>query len=84
MILKIFAVQDKQVEAYMQPFFSPTIGAAIRMLTDALLDQNSTFSKHTTDYTLYQIGEFDDANGTIMSMDPQRVLPLVDLLKTVS
>lgn len=82
MIMKIFSVYDQQVEAFLQPFFSPTIGSAIRSMTDALNDPQSGFARNSKDYALYQLGEFDDGNGRLTPMDPQRVAPLTDLLKS--
>lgn len=79
MILKIFAIFDKQVDAFMQPFFSPTIGAAIRSCQQSMRDDQSALVLNILDYTLYQLGEFDDGNGSILPMDPQKVAPLVDL-----
>lgn len=81
MILKIFSVKDKIVEAFLQPFFSPTIGSAIRSLTEVVNDPQSPFAKNPHDYTLYQIGEFDDWSGQVTPMDSQRLVPLADLVK---
>lgn len=81
MKMNIYSVRDNQVEAYLQPFFSPTHGAAIRSLTEVTNDANHTFHKHAADYSLYHIGEFDDGNGTVTALEPHRILSLLDLLK---
>jgi len=65
MVKKIFAIYDEKSEAYLQPFFLDTIGQAIRAITDCLSDPNHNFSRHTADYTLFLIGEFDDNDATI-------------------
>lgn len=65
MILKVFSVYDSKVEAYLQPFFVPTVGAAIRAIMDAMSDPGHTFSKYKQDYTLFQIGEYNDHTGQI-------------------
>ena len=64
MVKKIFTVYDEKSEAYLQPFFLDT-GQAIRAITDCLSDPNHNFSRHTADYTLFLIGEFDDSDATI-------------------
>jgi len=67
MVKKIFAIYDEKAEAYLQPFFLDTVGQAIRAITDCLNDPDHNFSRHTADYTLFLIGEFDDQDATIIS-----------------
>lgn len=74
MILSIFSVRDSAVEAFMQPFFSPTRGAAIRSLTEVINDPKHEFHKNAKDYALYYLGTFDDANGVITP--PEGVVPV--------
>lgn len=71
MIYKIFSVWDSKTEAYMQPFFSPTIGSGIRAFTDAAADPNSMIHKHAADFQLHCIGQFDDATGTLIDQNSQ-------------
>ena len=61
--LKLFSVFDKQVGAYMPMFPARTRGEALRMVEDAVRDPNGQFAKHLPDYTLYEIGTFDDGPG---------------------
>lgn len=65
MILKIFAVYDRKVEAYLQPMFMQTVGQAVRGFSDACKDDKSNLSKHPEDFVLEQLGEFDDHSGEI-------------------
>ena len=71
MIYRIFSVWDAKTEAYMQPFFSPTIGSGIRSFSDACQDPNSMLYKHPGDFSLQCVGEFDDATGTLTDLLPQ-------------
>ena len=64
MIKKIFTVYDEKSDAYLQPFFLDTIGQATRAVTDCVNDENHQFCKHSSDYTLFSLGEFDDSTGT--------------------
>lgn len=73
MIMKIFAIRDAKVEAFLQPFFSPTVGAAIRSLMEAVNDPQHQFAKNSYDYSLFELGEFDDASGRIGSDSPNPV-----------
>lgn len=69
MILFVYSIYDEKVESYSQPFFCPTNPAAIRMFTDLANDDNSNISRHQQDYTLYQIGKWDDSTGKIETFE---------------
>lgn len=69
MKLKIFAVYDSKVEAYMSPFFMQTKGQAVRAYQDTISDPKTAFNKHPADFTLFEIGEWDDKNAAIISYD---------------
>lgn len=62
---KVFSVFDAAAGAYLQPFFTPTVGTAIRAIRACLEDSNHPFVRSPGDYTLFEIGEFDDQNGSI-------------------
>lgn len=80
MIIKIYAVLDKATGAFMQPFFSQSNGAAIRSLTDAVNDYSHPFAKHSSDYSLYFLGEFDDTTGMFATNDPVRLASAHELI----
>lgn len=63
MIKKVFTVYDEKSQAYLQPFFLDTVGQATRAMTDCCNDPNHAFCRHTADYTLFQLGEYDDSKG---------------------
>lgn len=69
MKLKIFTVYDSKMEAYMMPFFLQTRGAAIRAWMDSVNDLNTQFNKHPGDFTLFEIGEYDDETGNVSNYD---------------
>lgn len=48
----------------MQPFFFKTQGEAIRAWIDVVNDQNTTFAKHPEDYTLFEIAEYNEEQGS--------------------
>jgi len=63
MHLKIFTVLDSKAEAFIQPFFSATTATAIRSFTIACNDQGHAFHRHSGDYTLFELGEFDQLSA---------------------
>lgn len=65
MIQKIFSIFDEKAEAFMQPFYCETSGVAIRHITDCLSNPDHQFSKHPSDYTLFNLGEFNNLDGSI-------------------
>lgn len=63
MILKVYTVYDSKAEAYLQPFFSQSKGVAIRSFQEAVRDEKSNISKYPEDFTLFELGEYDDSNS---------------------
>lgn len=83
MIIEIYSVKDKAVNAFLQPFFSPTLGSAVRSLQTVVNDENHEFAKHVNDYTLFKLGDFDDTTGLIIPNPdgPTLITPLAGLTK---
>lgn len=65
MNLKVFSVYDSKTEAYMTPFFMRSKGEAIRGFADVVNDGQSTMCKYPHDYTLFEIGEWDDTTARL-------------------
>lgn len=74
MILKVFAVHDTKAKAFLQPFYSPSAGSALRAFGDAVNEKQCPFNKHPSDYMLYEIGSYDDSTA---SLDPLEVVKLM-------
>ena len=70
MIVKAFAVYDSKATAYMSPFFFPHAGQAIRAFSDTVNDPSTSLNRHPGDFTLFQIGEFDDETGVFTATSP--------------
>jgi len=82
MILACFTIHDSKAEAYMQPFFFPTRGLAIRTFTDMANDSQSNIGRYPEDYTLFEIGHYDDQNATFQNhLTPVAVIKALDLVK---
>lgn len=63
MTLKMFSVYDSKAEAFIQPFFSQSTGTAVRSFEDAANQESHEFQKHAADYTLFELGDFDQNTG---------------------
>lgn len=82
MKLKIVAVYDSAVGAYMQPMFLQSKGQALRMWLDSSNDTSTQFNKHPKDFTLFEIGEYDDSTGDLVNH--QVKVPLGTALEMLS
>jgi hypothetical protein len=68
MKLKIFSIYDSKVEAYKEPFFMQKKGEAIRAITELLHNPQHAFAKYPADFTLFELGEYDDSSGILTSL----------------
>ena len=66
MILKVFSIYDSKAEAYLQPFFMANKGTAIRAIVDLLGKPDHQFAKYPADFTLFELGEYDDSSGRML------------------
>jgi hypothetical protein len=81
-ITKLFTVYDSKAEAYMNPFHARSTGEAVRMFEQGLQDDNSALSSSPADFTLFELGQWNDSDASIVMLDAK--LPLAngnDLLK---
>lgn len=74
MITKMFSVFDSKAVVFGTPIFVPTKGAAIRSFSDVANDEKSSIGKHPEDYTLFYLGEYDDATGSFDQVNPEALL----------
>lgn len=74
MNLVIMAVRDSAVNAFMQPFFVTHTGAAVRLFQDEVNKSGTPFNAHPDDYALYELGVFDDSNGSVTMLPEPRQL----------
>jgi hypothetical protein len=62
--LQIFTVYDSKSEAFMPPFYARATGEALRMFENSVKTSDHDFSRWPEDYTLFQLGSFDDNTGS--------------------
>lgn len=60
---QVCAVFDDKMDAYMQPWYAPTVGAAIRAFGQECRNSESTLFHSPTDFHLYVIAEWDSESG---------------------
>lgn len=87
---EIFAVYDSKAAAYLPPFIMHKDEMAIRVFADCINDNGHQFGKNPADYTLFNIGDYDDNNGTVKHQTKislgngiEFVIPFGDLSQTL-
>lgn len=65
MKLKMFSVFDSKIQAYMNPFFARTAAEALRSFADAVNNSESNFCRFAEDFTLFEIGAWDDQTAKV-------------------
>lgn len=77
---KIFTIYDSKAQAYLTPFFLHQEGMAIRIFTDCVNVSNHQFGKHPEDYTLFQIGSWDDEKSKFLTNNPVALATGIELV----
>lgn len=76
MILKIYSVFDSKAKAFATPFFTHNDDMAIRIFEAATNQEGTPVFQHAADYTLFELGEFNDQAGAITTLDTPRSMGL--------
>lgn len=61
----MYAIFDSKIKAFNNPIYMRNAGEATRAFEQVANDDTSLICKHPEDYTLFEIGEFDDETGSI-------------------
>ena len=61
----LYIVYDSKTELYDKPTFAPNNGTMIRSFTDVANNKQHPIGQHPEDYTLFNIGSYDEETGTI-------------------
>lgn len=72
--LQVCSVRDRAALVYGRPFFTPSVGSAIRSFSDHLNgSEDSEMIRHPEDFDLFHLAEFDDESGffTCLTMPKQ-------------
>lgn len=70
MKLQTYAIFDSKANVFSQPFFAANNAVALRMFGNTADDPATNLHKNPVDYTLHHIGEYDDATGALVSIQP--------------
>ncbi len=74
MIHKIFSIFDQKAKAYLPPFVLPEVGMATRTFADCVNSEEHQFGRHPGDYTLMELGTWDDSTCNYELSNPIKSL----------
>ena len=60
---------DSKSETYSPPTMHPARGQAVRSFADAVNQEQGVIAQHPQDFTLFELGEFDQSTGEILLAD---------------
>ncbi|WNK13972.1 MAG: nonstructural protein [Microvirus sp.] len=83
MILRAYSVFDKKLVCYSRPWFVLNDAVAVREFGDAVNDPNPSnqWRKHPEDFTLCNLGNFDDSTGEFIPISPEHVIHAAALVR---
>lgn len=62
-----YAIRDTKAEAFTRPpFFAPNKGVVGRAFSGMVNDPSTEIGKYPADFTLFEIGEFDETTGVLI------------------
>lgn len=68
MKMLVFSVYDEKAEFFGNPFFVTAPGQATRMFADLSKDKQTTVGNHPEDFTLYQVGTWNNTEAKLDSL----------------
>jgi hypothetical protein len=76
-----YAVYDRKAELFSAPFLEFKDGTAIRAIQDLVVNSpDHAFAKHSADFSLHKLGEFDDVSGVITGQMPEKLQEIENLV----
>lgn len=79
---KVFTAWDSKVKTHLDPFIALNSGEAQRIMEDMVNHQNGPFSRYPEDFTLFELGDYDDETGRYEMYAAKRpICTLIELKK---
>lgn len=81
---KLFSVYDSKVKTYLDPFIAMNQGEAYRIMEDLTNRPGTMFNSHSEDFTLFELGEWNDSTGQITQYETKKPIIALHELKKES
>jgi len=77
---KFYTIKDLKADYYHQPNLLRNKGEVLRAVGDAINSNKGELVSNLEDYSLFEIGEFDELTGTITAFESKlHICDLIDL-----
>lgn len=60
MLFGVFAIYDSAISTWRPPVYARNKGEILRLFVDSVNNPQTDYGKHPADYTLFELGTFDD------------------------
>lgn len=74
---KVYLIYDSKVEDWSPPMVNKSVGEATRDLADIIADRKGKLGAHPEDFTLFEIGEYDNAKGQLHLYEAKKMICLL-------
>lgn len=79
MIMKLYSVYDVKTGIFYPPQVCHNAGHAIRLHMD-IFTQDKNISRYYSDYSVFEIGTFDDQTGELVSSKPSLLMTGAEII----
>lgn len=80
---EIYVIKDKAAGSFLKPHFFVNDSMIIRELQSCTMDPEHNFSKHSSDFSLWKLGTFDDETATIIPLKDHLCVMQMDDIKNL-
>lgn len=77
----VVSLFDKAAACFNPPQCVPAAGVALRQFEDLVNGEDSVYTRHPEHFELYQVGVFDDSNGSFDCSSPPFILSNASALR---
>ena len=85
MLHLVFSIYDAKAAAFLPPFILPKAEMAKRTFMDCVASEDHQFGKHPEDYTLFELGHWNDENATYtLQRVPDPILSGLDCVSVLT
>jgi activator of HSP90 ATPase len=81
MLINVYTIRDEKVSAYLRPFLAPTHELMRRSIASVLMDGEHEMAKFPRDFTIYEVGVFDDQTGLVNSHTVPKLVNSVESIR---
>lgn len=79
MVMKMYTVKDVKTGIFNAPVYCHNTAHAMRVMSSVFQNDEHQYSLWPEDFTLYEVGSFDDNTGVITGVDPIYICTFAEL-----